>query len=224
MILAHHLLPWHEVPIAVIDFETTGLDPKEHEVVQLAVVLFRDGEPTDRYCTLVNPGIPIPEEATAIHGIGDGDVKDKPNIQAAIEAAGHLLVQAAPAAYNAPFDKGFMRVALRQMCPYNWLSAQPEWPWLDPLVMVRVVDRFVKGKGRHKLPAVCKRHDIELDKAHDAASDAEATGRLLFKIGRELCGDLTLSELLRRQQTHAVAQEQDFQKWKAKQPPMEDEQ
>jgi DNA polymerase-3 subunit epsilon len=65
-------------PLAVIDLETTGTDPKTDRIVEIAVVrILPDGTRVDR-CRRVNPGVPIPEAATKIHGIADTDVKDEP--------------------------------------------------------------------------------------------------------------------------------------------------
>jgi DNA polymerase III subunit epsilon len=65
-------------PLAVVDLETTGTDPKTDRIVEIAVVrIFPDGSKDDR-CRRVNPGVPIPEAATTIHGITDADVKDEP--------------------------------------------------------------------------------------------------------------------------------------------------
>lgn len=68
-------------PLAVIDLETTGTDPKTDRIVEIGVVkIFPDGSRDDR-CRRVNPGVPIPEAATAIHGITDADVKDTPTFE-----------------------------------------------------------------------------------------------------------------------------------------------
>jgi DNA polymerase III subunit epsilon len=65
-------------PLAVIDLETTGTDPKTDRIIEIAVVkILPDGSRDDR-CRRVNPGVPIPEAATKIHGITDSDVKDEP--------------------------------------------------------------------------------------------------------------------------------------------------
>jgi len=67
-----------ERPLIVFDLETTGTDPQRDRIVELAAVkLWPDGrqeEKTKRF----NPGIPIPKEATAIHGIRDEDVRNEP--------------------------------------------------------------------------------------------------------------------------------------------------
>ena len=77
-----------EVPVpsgyAVFDCETTGTDPDADEIVSLALVLLdRDGVETGRFSSLVRPSCPIPEDATAIHGISDADVADAPTFAAA---------------------------------------------------------------------------------------------------------------------------------------------
>ena len=66
--------------VAVIDCETTGLDPQQDRIVSLAVVLV-DHRRSERQEAktmeiTVNPGVPIPADATQIHGIRDTDVRD----------------------------------------------------------------------------------------------------------------------------------------------------
>jgi hypothetical protein len=71
--------PWEKVPLAVIDTETTGKDAARGDrIVEVAVVHCCDGAVTERHGFLINPGVPIPAEASAVHGIRDEDVKDKP--------------------------------------------------------------------------------------------------------------------------------------------------
>jgi len=65
-------------PIIFFDLETTGTDPGKDRIVELALIkLLTDGK-RDSYVKRLNPGIPIPPENTAIHGITDEDVKDAP--------------------------------------------------------------------------------------------------------------------------------------------------
>lgn len=212
------LKPWHELPIVVIDFETTGVD-EDAKAVEIGVVRFDGGKVTEKYGTFINPGIPIPAEVTAIHGITDDMVKDAPNYGDAITgiAGAVLMFDAAPVAYNAPFDRRFWLFDSQSDEDLTLIEA---WPWLDPLVLVRHFDRYVRGKGRHKLTAVCERRNIEIGTAHRAVDDAEATGRVLYSYRKEL-GDITLPELLRKQASHARQQEADFKAWQAKQPPLE---
>ena len=66
-------------PIAFIDLESTGVDPRTARIVRLSVLrVAPDG--TERFRSeLINPGQPIPPGAIAVHGITDGDVADAPS-------------------------------------------------------------------------------------------------------------------------------------------------
>ena len=69
-------------PLAIPDLETTGTDTAKDRIVEIAVVRLNCDGTVDRRPTegrrLINPGIPIPAEATAVHGITDADVADAP--------------------------------------------------------------------------------------------------------------------------------------------------
>jgi DNA polymerase-3 subunit epsilon len=66
--------------LVVLDLETTGTNVQNDRVVQLAAVkVHADGQPRARLVSLVNPGVPIPAEATGIHGITDADVAGAPS-------------------------------------------------------------------------------------------------------------------------------------------------
>ncbi|MDP1727901.1 MAG: 3'-5' exonuclease [Bacteroidota bacterium] len=65
-------------PLIVFDLETTGISISNDRVVEIACIkIFPDGTEEVRV-ERVNPQIPIPPEVTAIHGISDADVADKP--------------------------------------------------------------------------------------------------------------------------------------------------
>lgn len=62
---------WHREPLIGFDLETTGTDPREARIVTGAVIEVRAGEPMDRREWLADPGVPIPEDAVAVHGISN---------------------------------------------------------------------------------------------------------------------------------------------------------
>jgi DNA polymerase-3 subunit epsilon len=65
-------------PLVVFDIESTGVSPRKDRIIELAAIkLIPDGEEISK-CWLMNPGVPIPPETTAIHGISDEIVKDCP--------------------------------------------------------------------------------------------------------------------------------------------------
>ena len=216
---AQHMLPWHQLRIVVLDFETTGVDPTQCAPVEVA------GDVVERASELINPGCPIPAEATFIHGITDEMVITAyPAAVAINNVLDRVLLDgdAIPCAYNARFDSTIFRRIMGEREGASELVALRDWPWLDPLVVVRHVDRFVRGSGRHSLSAVCARRGIALEGAHRATADAEAAGRVLFSEDvRAALGDATISEVLRRQTIRADEQEADFEAWRAKQPKRE---
>ena len=70
-----------ERPLVFFDLETTHLDVNIAKIVEIALVkLFPDGK-TESFLTRINPEIPIPRDATRIHGITNFDVMDKPNFK-----------------------------------------------------------------------------------------------------------------------------------------------
>lgn len=205
--------PWGEVPIVVIDVETTGVIPGVDAVVQIAFVRFEERKIVGRFSAYVNPGRKIPAEATAVHGITDKKVSKAKALDAVLKmgAVRKLLKGAQPAAYNAHFDQRFVPAASLE----DWT-----WPWLDPLVAVRAVDKYARGQGRHKLEAACARRGISIANAHDAEVDAEATGKLLYHVFSEVPAvvDANLGYALTWQRCAEAEQWANFNTWRSSQP------
>jgi len=65
-------------PLAFIDVETTGLKPYSDRIVELSILKIHPDGREDYKSHRVNPEVPIPTEATAIHGITDADVAEEP--------------------------------------------------------------------------------------------------------------------------------------------------
>jgi DNA polymerase III epsilon subunit-like protein len=209
-------IAWEDAPIVVIDVETTGTVPGVDAAVQVALVRFEKREIVGRHSRIVHPKRKIPKEATAIHGITDEMVQGAWAIEDILAAplVRELIEGAQPAAYNASFDQRFVPASAFE----DWT-----WPWLDPLVAVRAVDRFVRGEGRHKLSEACARRGIPLVGAHDAAADAEATGRLLYHVFSEVPAilDQSLGTVLAWQRRTEADQWADYNVWRSKQPEVE---
>ncbi len=89
-----------ERPLAVFDIESTGVSPQSDRIIELAVVRLTPGGKSESKVWRVNPGMPIPCEATAIHGIGDADVADCPLFPDIADAAYAMLDGCDLAGYN----------------------------------------------------------------------------------------------------------------------------
>ncbi|NUO53520.1 MAG: 3'-5' exonuclease [Polyangiaceae bacterium] len=175
---------WSDCVVAFIDVETTGKDSEVDRLVEVAVILGRGGEVFERKSWLVNPGIPIPEESSAVHGIRDPDVADKPPFRTVLPEVLAMLDGAIPAAYNATFDKAFL---LAELGRTGHQGAMPpafrrEVEWLDPLVFAREI---YKDEQSRALADVAERLGIKLERAHRATDDAEAALLVLYALAKD---------------------------------------
>lgn len=170
---------WRKRRLAFIDVETTGRDPYNDLIVEIAVARARfeeDGVHVERRASwLLNLGVSIPAEATEIHGITNAMIlAEGVGFE---EVATELLAavkDAVPCAYNAPFDRSCLAAewlrAWNYLPPWLWHRAQ----WLDPLPWTQAYHRY--DRGGHKLDATAERLGV-IDRvpgdAHRATRDAE---------------------------------------------------
>ena len=115
----------------VIDVETTGFSPAADRIVELACALVDGGRVVAGWATLVDPGMPIPTYATAVHGITDEMVAGAPGIATALRRARRLSRGRTVAAHCAGFDLSFVgpSVARRALCTMRLARALfPEAP------------------------------------------------------------------------------------------------
>lgn len=180
--------PWDDHPIALLDTETTGKDASMDRIVEVGIVIGRRGDILARHNWLVNPGVPIPAEASAIHGIKDEDVRDKPRFADVAHEIAEALLRCIPGAYNANFDRHFLvnEFARAGWKPPAGAAAPPalrkDVDWVDPLTWARELHRDEKSRA---LGEVAARLGIALENAHRASDDAEAALRVLWALARD---------------------------------------
>ncbi len=164
------------------------------------MVRFERGQVTERWGSLVNPGLPIPGKVKELTGITDEMVADQPSFaEIKWEVYGRLRDRVV-AAYNAPFDTAFLRFELEQAG-----LGLPETPVLDPLVWAR---QLMPNDRSHKLGRVCDKLGISLENAHRAEDDAEAAGLVLLRFADQV--PVELGALLTEQASWQQAQEAAF--------------
>jgi DNA polymerase-3 subunit epsilon len=154
-------------PIVFFDLETTGIDVVKDRIVQIgAIKINPDGEQIIKN-VLVNPTIPIPEGATAVHGITDEDVKDKPMFQQIAKSLLDWLEGCDLAGYNSDnFDIPLLAEEFGRV--------EIEYPH-DDTVYIDII-RIERMINSHKLGDTYKRYTGEtLEGAHDALADVKAT-------------------------------------------------
>jgi DNA polymerase-3 subunit epsilon len=191
--------PWAALPIALIDVETTGRDASVDRVVEVGIVLSRGGEIVERRNWLVNPGRPIPKEASDVHKITDDDVKDAPAFAAVAAEVAAMLEGCLPAAYNAAFDKAFLTNELARA----GLTVRRDVEWVDPLVWARELQQGEKSRA---LGEVAARLGVALENAHRAIDDAEAALKVMFVLGRDVRVPPTYGAFVLEQRRLSMAQ------------------
>lgn len=210
---------WIDQPIVFLDTETTGRDAVQDRVVEIGIIVGRYGVVQSRYNWLINPGIPIPEAASAVHGITDDDVKDQPRFDQIVSDVLEALQGAIPAAYNANFDRSFLLEELKR-CSLPPGSALPPAfregvEWLDPLVWARHIQKYEKGKT---LGDVSARLGIKLENAHRASDDAEAALLVLYAFSKDSRVPKSYGALVQEQRRLWRLQEEEFAKWRNRNP------
>lgn len=200
---------WARV-VGVFDLETTGVDVARDRVVTAHVgILDASGAVIRARDWLADPGVEIPEGATAVHGITTSHARahGRPAAEVVaevVEALRALLDAGVPVvAYNAPYDFSLLKhEALRHGIDPIIDPA----PVIDPLVVDKAYDRWRRGK--RTLTVVAEHYAVRLEGAHEASADAVAAGRVAQALAERYAPWLpaTVQELHTRQIAWARAQ------------------
>lgn len=168
-------IKWRDIcrkEFIAIDIETTGLEADRDRIIEIAAVKYADLRESDRFCTLINPGIRIPRFITEINGITNDMVKDAPTIKEVLPRFIEFIGNSVLVAHNARFDLGFLN--------HNaWrLGYKSDNPYIDTLSLCRNV---FPGFCNYKLGTVAENLGIDLRNAHRALADTRAVGQILVK-------------------------------------------
>ena len=203
--------------LGVFDLETTGVDVDTSRIVSACIaVLDEDGGVVSRWDWLADPGVEIPEGASAVHGITTERARadGRPATLVIAEIAQTLRVlfdSGIPVTvYNAPYDL----TLLDRECRRHGLEPLDDViPVIDPLVIDKAVDRYRKGK--RTLEVTAELYEVPLDDAHDAGADAIAAGRVALALLRRYPDDLDigLPDLHGRQEVWHAEQAASFQEY-----------
>ena len=178
--------PWYEAPLLGFDLETTGTDTSTDRPVSFCFV--RSDDPNRRVASqLVNPGIPIPEEATAIHGITNTDVY---NEGMPLTDALDFIVRTLVSMDNKGIPVVGMNVSfdlkiIDSLCKTIYGESLRHYSgWNGYVLDVMVIDRFYDKyrKGSRNLKTLCEHYGVTVaGDLHDAKTDVLATLGVLHK-------------------------------------------
>lgn len=225
---------WKSKPWFIFDTETTGVDVENDRICQLGGMWMQNGEMTDRRLVTINPGVPIPEGASNVHGITDDRVAGAPRmVDVFPKILAHFQRAEVVLSYNGSrFDWPLLLAEVKRLdaehpvAPgertreFELWDAVVETLFVDVLVQVRrrSVGRWWKGTGRHRLENVAQRMGIMLPpgmRAHRADADCYITGRILWQTRDKL--PHTAAEVRELLDERQAEQEADYQRWRAQQ-------
>jgi DNA polymerase-3 subunit epsilon len=165
------------------DTETTGIKAEKDRIIEIAAY---DPVLNTTFEKLVNPGIPIPPDATAIHHISDAMVAEAPSFaQIGAEfiefCSGDVVLIAHN---NDSFDYHFLRCEFER----HAMTMPPSWKFLDSLKWAR---RYRPDLPRHTLQFLREMYGISANNAHRALDDVS----ILHQIFSFMIDDLTIEEV-----------------------------
>ncbi len=206
---------WSMNPRAAFDLETTGKDPRTARIVTASIVVVDEtGAVADMHEWLADPGVEIPEEAAAIHGVSTAHARANGRAADVVTAEVSAVLSTLFAnnipviAFNASYDF----TVLANEAKRHSLEQIAAVPVIDPFICNKHVDKF--RKGSRTLVALCEEYGIKLDDAHTSAADAEATLRLADALAAKYSAlRKDVQELHQDQVSWAREQAADFQSY-----------
>lgn len=165
------------------DTETTGVRSEQDRIIEIAAY---DPVNDRSFCQLVNPGIPIPPEATAIHQITNQMVAEAPRFAQVAEkflefCSGSVILLAHN---NDAFDLHFLRHEFQR----NQLTLPSAWRFIDTLKWSR---RYRPDLPRHTLQNLREHYGIPANNAHRALDDVI----VLHQVFNRMVDDLTIEQV-----------------------------
>lgn len=160
-----------ERPIAFVDVETTGINPHIDRIVELSIFKIKPDGVEEYKSHRVNPGEPIPAEATSIHGITDDDIAGEPAFHQYAKSLQVFLEDCDIAGFNViNFDLPFLEAEFRRA---GVEFSRKDRQFVDSMVI------FHEKERRDLKAAYLKYCGKELENAHTAEDDARASAEVL---------------------------------------------
>jgi ATP-dependent DNA helicase DinG len=164
----------HTPNFVAIDFETTGLEPKQERIIEVGLAKFVGGECRETYTHHINPGKSIPAIITNLTGITDAMVADAPPFESLAATIVAFVSDLPICGHQVEFDFNFLNQELARCGLPPIINQQ-----IDTAVLGRIM---LPGISGYSLTLVSKALNIKLESAHRALDDALASGHIAAEL------------------------------------------
>lgn len=164
-----------ETEFVVFDLETTGSKTPPSRITEIGAYKVLGGEVIDKFHTLVNPEMHIPEFITRLTRISDEMVRDAPLFAEVVDDFLQFIGDAVLVAHNSGFDMRFLNYEIGRVFAGHRLRNQC-------LCTVQLSRRLITDIPNHKLKTVAEYYCLDLVDHHRAAADAYATAHIFIDL------------------------------------------
>ena len=177
----------NEARLVVVDVETTGLDPKDSRVIEIAAVAVSNGEVQDTFTSLIDPQCPLPRTIQRLTGIRPSDLDHAPVAGDVMPAFVEFLGDSIFVAHNVRFDWNMVHGELHRL-------RQPDLS--NPkLCTVRLARRLLRELPSKSLGHLVKFYGLDTSGLHRASKDAHMTAMILERLLKRLQATHDISDV-----------------------------
>lgn len=159
---------------AVVDIETTGLDPARDHIIEIGAIKIADGSISDTFSTLINPGVQIDSFITDLTGIANQDLISAPEPEHALSDFCDFIGDSILVGHNVHFDINFLYDAMEQYL-HKYLGNN----FVDTM---RLSKKYFRSAPSYKLTELARFLDIPVNNSHRALDDCKTTYHLYQKL------------------------------------------
>jgi DNA polymerase-3 subunit epsilon/ATP-dependent DNA helicase DinG len=156
-----------------LDLETTGLDPEQDEITEVAAVRFEGGRPAEVFHSLVNPRREVPYRIQLMTGLSSRELRGAPSFAEVASDLERFLALHPVVGQNVAFDLSFLS---------RW-GVQPAGTAFDTWDLARLL---LFDLSDFSLRSLARHLGLEFPTQHRAAADAEVAGRVFVALRERL--------------------------------------
>ena len=176
-------------PIVCVDIETDGMNHVLGHILEVAIIRIENGNITDEFTTLVNPGISVPYFITKLTGITTNDIQPAPAFSDITKRLLEIMDGALFVAHNVRFDYSFLKQEFRRV----GIDFEPQ-----QFCTVKLSRALYPEEKSHKLASLIERHNFTYSSRHRAYDDAHVLWQFL-RHAQQSFSTRTVDEAIARQ-------------------------